>query len=150
MYQLNLPEFEYTLKKANGKVWIFDVIRKKFVVITPEEWVRQHLINLMINVKHYPKSLIKVETGLHYNQLAKRSDIVVHARNGAPWMVVECKAPTFELNERSLIQASTYNATLRANYLVITNGIRHLIHHTDWSQGVSSALTDFPDYDQQT
>src|SRR5204863_9718286 len=98
MYALNLPTFEYKLKKADGKVWIFDVIRKKFVVLTPEEWVRQHFVNYLIQHLQYPKSLIKIEGGLTFNQLQKRSDIVVFDRFAKPWMVIECKAPTLRLS----------------------------------------------------
>ena len=84
MYQLNLPTFDYKLKKADGKVWIFDVIRKKYIVLTPEEWVRQHFIHYLINDFKYPRSLVKIEGGLTYNQLQKRSDITVFDREGKP------------------------------------------------------------------
>ena len=93
MIKLNLPDFDYKLKKAEGKVWIFDVIRKKYLVLTPEEWVRQHVVHFLITHKKYPKALIKLEGGLNYNQLQKRSDIVVFDREGKPWMIMECKAP---------------------------------------------------------
>ncbi|HRJ28206.1 MAG TPA: type I restriction enzyme HsdR N-terminal domain-containing protein [Cyclobacteriaceae bacterium] len=126
MIKLNLPAFDYKLKKADGKVWIFDGIRKKYVVLTPEEWVRQHFVQYLIHVLSYPKALVKIEGGLHYNQLAKRSDIVVFNRAGNPWMVVECKAPEIKLRQQDAQQVAVYNSTLKASYVVITNGLRHL------------------------
>ena len=101
MHQLNLPSFDYKLKKADGKVWIFDVIRKKYIVLTPEEWVRQHFIHYLLHELKYPRSLVKIEGGLSYNTLSKRSDIVVFDRDGRPWMLVECKSPEFKLSEKS-------------------------------------------------
>ncbi|MDH4057596.1 MAG: type I restriction enzyme HsdR N-terminal domain-containing protein [Cyclobacteriaceae bacterium] len=126
MVKLNLPKFDFKLKDADGKVWIFDGIRKKYVVLTSEEWVRQNFVRYLIDTLHYPKALIKVEAGLTYNRLSKRSDIVVFSRGGTPWMVVECKAPGIVLDEKSLMQASVYNQTLKASYVVVTNGINHL------------------------
>ena len=126
MVNLNLPTFNYKLKKADGKVWIFDGIRKKFVVLTPEEWVRQHFINYLTHELLYPKPLIKIEGGLRYNQLSKRSDIVIFNRTGKPWMVIECKAPEIEIDTQVALQVSAYNFTLKASYVVITNGLRHL------------------------
>ena len=125
MVKLNLPACEYKVKEADGKVWIFDGIRKKFVVLTPEEWVRQHFIQYLINQLGYPKSLIKVETGLMYNRLTKRSDIVIFNREGKPWMLVECKAPDVALDENATRQLSVYNKTLNARYAVLTNGMKH-------------------------
>jgi hypothetical protein len=146
MYKLNLPDFEYTLKKEEGKVWIFDVIRKKFIVLTPEEWVRQHFINYLTVVLKYPKSLIRVEGGLTYNQLQKRSDILVFDREGNPWMVVECKAPTLQLSDATLMQVSAYNHTVRAKYISITNGLIHICAETNWKEGTTKMQENFPEY----
>jgi hypothetical protein len=146
MYKLNLPDFDYNLKKAEGKVWIFDVIRKKFIVLTPEEWVRQHFINYLVTDLKYPRALIKVEGGLKFNQLSKRSDVVVFDREGKPWMVVECKSPTVELSQASLIQASTYNASLRAKYITITNGLSHHCAEIDWAAGKTLVLDALPEF----
>src|SRR5690349_1542646 len=123
MVQLNLPAFEYQLKKEEGKVWIFDNLRKKYLVLTPEEWVRQHFVNYLIQERKYPRALIKLEGGLSYNTLAKRSDIVVFDREGKPWMIVECKAPDVVISDGTLRQASMYNAQLKAKYLAVTNGL---------------------------
>lgn len=146
MYKLNLPDFDCLLKKAEGKVWIFDVIRKKYLVLTPEEWVRQHFINYLVSIRQYPKALIRVEGGLTYNQLSKRSDIVIFDRVGKPWMVVECKSPDLQVNDDVLRQASVYNATLRANYIVVTNGMRHYCAKIDWKESKTELLKDLPDY----
>ncbi len=141
MVQLNLPSFPVKLKNANGKVWIFDGIRKKYVVLTPEEWVRQHFIAYLVDVLQYPKALLKVEAGVKYNQLAKRTDIIVFNREGKPWMVIECKAPEITLTEATANQVSVYNATLRASYVVVTNGLRHFCFALQ--NGIKS-VPDFP------
>lgn len=146
MYKLNLPDFDYAIKKDDGKIWIFDVIRKKYLVLTPEEWVRQHFINYLVTELKYPKSLIKVEGGLTYNQLSKRSDIVVFDRDAKPWMVIECKSPELQIDESVLRQASMYNATLRANYLVVTNGVKHFCAHIDWHDNTTKLLTALPTF----
>jgi hypothetical protein len=124
---LDLPPFEYRLREAEGKRWIFDVIRKKFVVLTPEEWVRQHVVNYLTAHLNYPRTLLRIEGGLTYNQLAKRSDIVVYDRDGTPWMVVECKAPVVKLSKQVIYQAAAYNNTLQAKYVVVTNGVGHVV-----------------------
>jgi hypothetical protein len=146
MYTLNLPDFDCKLKKAEGKVWIFDVIRKKYIVLTPEEWVRQHFINYLISDLKYPRALIKVEGGLKFNQLSKRSDIVVFDREGSPWMVVECKSPTVALSQESLMQASAYNASLRSKYITITNGLSHHCAAVDWAMGKTLVLDALPEF----
>ncbi len=144
MFNLNLPAFEYTLKDAGGKVWIFDGIRKKYVILTPEEWVRQHFINYLIHHLQYPRTLIKVESGLNYNRLLKRSDIVVFNRAGKPWMVVECKSPEVPVNEETLQQVSVYNKTLKASFLVMTNGLKHFC----FDLHVAKTLKEIPAYEQ--
>ncbi len=144
MIQLNLPPFEYKLKKAEGKLWIFDIIRKKYIVLQPEEWVRQHFVHHLINQGACPRSLIKVEGGLIFNQLKKRSDIVVFDQHGKPWMIVECKSTDVEVNENTLFQAATYNKTLQAPYLVVTNGVRHLYAQIDWEKGTTLQLNSLP------
>lgn len=144
MYKLNLPVFDFKLKKAEGKVWIFDGIRKKFIVLTPEEWVRQHFIHYLISEKKYPRSLIRVEGGLVYNALKKRTDIVVYDRSGAPWMIVECKAPSLQVSVTTLSQAALYNSTLRAQYLCVTNGLKHLCAHIDWQERKTNQVEAIP------
>ena len=146
MWKLNLPVFDYKLQKAEGKVWIFDGIRKKYVVLTPEEWVRQHFVHYLISAKKYPRSLIRVEGGLVYNDLQRRSDLVVYDRQGNPWMIVECKAPTMPVSASTLSQASAYNTTLRAKYLCVTNGLVHFCAEIDWDERKTALLDDTPTF----
>jgi hypothetical protein len=140
---LNLPAFSHQLQKREGKVWIFDTLRKKFVVLTPEEWVRQHFVNYLIAQK-YPKSLIKIEQGLSVNDLKKRSDIVVYNREGKPWMVVECKNPLVPVNEATLTQVAAYNSTYKASFIAVTNGLEHYYFSTDWQAGSVTRLSSLP------
>lgn len=128
MVQLNLPPFDYKVMKIDGKPYIFDIIRRKYLLITPEEWVRQHVLHWLINHHHYPKSLIKTESGLKYNYLAKRTDIIVFNRAAKPFLLVECKAAHIPLTDEVLQQAIRYNAILQASYLLISNGLTHLLY----------------------
>jgi hypothetical protein len=147
MEKLNLPAFEYDVKQSDGKVWIYDVLRKKYLVLTPEEWVRQHFLHYLVNHIQYPKALIKVEGGLKFNRLQKRSDILVFDRNGNPWMIVECKSPTEPINESTLRQASVYNATLKAKYLVLTNGMKTFCCQIESEDGGAVMLMDLPSFE---
>lgn len=146
MVQLNLPAFEYALKQVDGKVWIFDMIRKRHVVLTPEEWVRQHVIHYFVTHKNYPKALMQIERGLKYNQLGKRFDLLVTDRNGNPWMIVECKAPSQKVDQKALEQASVYNSNFKAPYLFVTNGIDHFCFSTDWINKRIERLKELPAY----
>jgi len=146
MVKLNLPDFEYVLRKADGKLLILDSIRKKYLVLTPEEWVRQHFVNYLIQTLQYPRSLIQLEGGLRFNNLQKRSDIVVFNREGRPWMVIECKAPDLAIGPQTLRQASVYNHALRAKYLVVTNGLVHLCCSVDWDANTTAVLEQMPGY----
>jgi len=144
MYKLNLPDYDPSLKKENGKVWIFDVIRKKYIVLTPEEWVRQHFINYLIAELKYPKSLFRIEGSLSYNKLQKRSDILVFDRNGKAWLLIECKSPTIKLNQKAFNQVAVYNMTLGAKYLAVTNGMAHFCFEAAQAGGEPKALQGFP------
>jgi len=146
MVKLNLPSFNVELKKELDKVLIFDFLRKRFVVLTPEEWVRQHFLRYLIDHLKYPKALIKVEGGLTFNTLQKRSDIVVFSREGNPWMVIECKAPEVKLSTRTIEQASLYNHSLKAKYVVITNGMTHICCEVDWVNSSTVVLDAMPIY----
>ncbi|HEV7350612.1 type I restriction enzyme HsdR N-terminal domain-containing protein [Telluribacter sp.] len=141
MEPLNLPPFAYKVKDMDGKPYIYDHIRKKFVVLTPEEWVRQHFIHLLINHYGYPKSLFAVETGLRYNKLSKRTDILILSTEGTPYLLVECKAPHVPVSAATFAQIGRYNFTLRPTYLAVTNGMAHycfsvqdeqIIYHDDF------------------
>lgn len=145
MLELSLPAFEYKVKKQSGTVMIFDIIRKKFVVLTPEEWVRQHVIHYLIEVKHFPVALLAVEREIDLYGLRRRFDVVVFDRTGNPWLLVECKAPSVVLNRQVFDQAFRYNITLEAPYVAITNGVKHFCGKIERSRGFVF-LSDFPDY----
>lgn len=125
MQELNLPKINCNIRKNEGNLEIFDVIRKKYIVLTPEEWVRQHLIHYLITELNYPRSLFRVESGLKYNKLAKRSDIVIYNSDAKPHLLVECKAPSVKIDQKSINQAAIYNTSLNAKYMVISNGMTH-------------------------
>lgn len=147
MTRLNFPDFDLKLKQINGKTNIFDIIRKKFIVLTPEEWVRQHLVHLLIFHYNYPRSLIKIESGTSYNKLQKRTDIVIYNRSGECFMVVECKAPEININAKTFEQASSYNYTLKACYVLVSNGLKHFccaINHKENSYKFIQGIPDYP------
>lgn len=125
MIQLNLPAFEYKVKKQADKLYIYDTIRRKYLQLTPEEWVRQHFIHYLTGHLHYPRTLITTESGLKYNRLQRRTDIVVFDRQAAPYMIVECKAPTVSINQQVFNQIAVYNKVLQAQLLVVSNGLQH-------------------------
>lgn len=122
---LNLPEAHLKLAKQQEEIYVYDIIRKKNILLTPEEWVRQHFIHYLIYSCHYPKTLFKVESSLQYNTLLKRSDIQIYNREGSVFMLVECKAFSIPLSEQTLKQISAYNKTIEAEWIVITNGLQH-------------------------
>jgi len=146
MYKLNLPDINISVKKENGKVLIFDGIRKKYIVLTPEEWVRQHFIHYLITEFKYPKSLFRIEGALTYNKLQKRSDILVFDRNGKAWMLIECKSPTIKLNQKAFNQVAVYNMTIGAKYIAVTNGMAHFCFEAG-QPGIEPRLIDkFPEF----
>lgn len=144
MQQLNLPSYAYNVKETDGKIYIFDAIRKKYLVLTPEEWVRQHFINLLLNHYGYSKSLLRLEGGLSYNKLQRRTDIVVFDNDGTPFLLVECKAADVPINRAVVEQASRYNLTLRCPFLVVTNGINTFCFKVDFKTGKYEQLKDLP------
>ena len=123
---LKYPLFNTKLKKQKDQTYIFDEVRKKWLILSPEEWVRQHLIHFLINQKKYPASLISIEKEIILNDLKKRYDIVVYNKKLIPVIVIECKAPYIELNRSVVEQALRYNLIIKANYLMISNGVSDL------------------------
>ncbi len=124
--ELNLPAIAPQLSKEGEKVFIFDVLRKKNILLTPEEWVRQHWIHFLIVGQGFPKGLVSAERGLVYNGLQKRTDLLVFDRQGSPYFLIECKAPEVEINQKVLTQAITYNQTLNCPFIALSNGKRHI------------------------
>ncbi|MEP7264591.1 MAG: type I restriction enzyme HsdR N-terminal domain-containing protein [Bacteroidota bacterium] len=129
-----------------GSSQIYDTIRKRFVTLTPEEWVRQNFLNFLVTEKQYPASLIGVEMLVRVNQMSQRADIVVYNRDGKPWLIVECKSPAINLNEEVFYQAARYNSVLKVPYIAVTNGMEH---YCLFFNGKSFDYMDnLPDFDQ--
>jgi hypothetical protein len=122
MIRVQFPEPQFSIKKEGEKRYIFDAIRKTWLLLTPEEWVRQNFVSYLINELKYPAAFIALEKGLVLNELKKRFDILVYDKTHQPWMMVECKAPEIKLSEDVLQQVLRYNITVPVKYLVITNG----------------------------
>jgi hypothetical protein len=122
---LNLPPYPFKITDREGQLFLFDEIRKKEVVLTPEEWVRQHFIQYLIKEKGYPRSLIKLEGGMQLNKLAKRTDIVLYNNKGQKILLVECKAPAVKITQQVFDQVARYNWVHRVPLLAVTNGLQH-------------------------
>lgn len=143
--QLNFPAYDFKITDINGKNYIFDIIRKKNLVLTPEEWVRQHIVRFLIE-NNYPPSLISIERQITFNQLKKRFDILVYNNQAAPIMLIECKAPEVKLSQETLNQIALYNTQFKVDYLFISNGLKHLICRYDKGLNKYIALEKFPDW----
>ena len=146
MYKLNLPSFNIKIKQEEDKHYVYDILRKKFIMLTPEEWVRQHFVHLLINHYKYPKSLIKLESGLKYNKLKKRSDIIVFDRTGKIFLIVECKSTDIAISQKVFEQVTMYNDTLKANYIAVTNGLKHFCCSIDHVKKNFIFLNDLPEF----
>jgi hypothetical protein len=121
MLQINYPDYKFRIKKDRGKELIFDEVRLRWIVLTPEEWIRQNFLQYLMQVKKYPKSLLSVEKIIMLGELKKRCDIVVY-KNNLPWMIVECKEMNIDLRLPVVEQILRYNMALPVKYLVVTNG----------------------------
>ncbi len=147
MEPLNLPPCEFKLSQKEGRHYIFDVFRKMPVVLTPEEWVRQHFLMWLVNHLGYPKGLIAVETAMKYNQLQKRADAVVYTKSGQPLMLIECKAPHIKITQQTFEQVASYNFTFKTRYLVLTNGLDHYCCRIDLENRKIIYLQTIPMFD---
>ena len=143
---LNFPTFEVRTKAESKRMLIFDSIRKKYVALTPEEWVRQHLIHYLVEDKGYPAMLISVEMSLKYVRMDKRSDVLVNDRNGQPLMLVECKAPEVTISQKVFEQIAVYNLTIKAPCLMITNGLLHYCLTAATDSSPACFLDEIPEY----
>lgn len=146
MQQLNFPLYSFRFKNKENKPAIFDDIRKKFVILQPEEWVRQHCVQFLMKDKNYPKSHINVEKKLMINQLTKRYDIVVFNADGSIFLIVECKAPQIVINQQVFDQVAQYNLSLNAKYLMVTNGLNHYYCEMDFTNERYNFLEELPHY----
>lgn len=144
---LNLPAYNFKVKDQDGIRFIFDPIRKKYVMLTPEEWVRQNFIQFLIQDKKYPASLIAVEIGLKYNQLQKRADVLIYNKQGQPHLMIECKAPEVKISQETFHQIAAYNMSFKVNYLVVTNGMDHFCCKMDYSENTYQFLQMIPDFE---
>ncbi|MGV3545666.1 MAG: type I restriction enzyme HsdR N-terminal domain-containing protein [Pedobacter sp.] len=143
---LNLPFYPFKITQRDGLHYIFDEARKKHLVLTPEEWVRQHFIKYLIKEKQFPVSLMQIEGGLSLNQTRKRSDILIYTQSGEKLMVVECKAPSVTITQATFDQAARYNSVYKAKWLVITNGLNHYYAQIDHENKNFSFLEELPVY----
>lgn len=151
MKELNLPAYSFKFKLGDdGKTLIFDEMRKKFVVLTPEEWVRQHFINYLVNEKGYPRGRVAVELMFKMNKLSRRADILVYDKEGEPVLIVECKAPAVKITATTFDQIVAYNLNFRLKYIVVTNGMQHYACSTDLDKNKWSFLDSIPDYESIT
>jgi hypothetical protein len=146
MQKLNLPNYKFRIKSNENKMLIFDNLRKKYMVLTPEEWVRQHFVQFLIQEKKYPVSLIALEKQLTINNRKKRTDILVFNKEGSPEIIVECKAPKIKITQATFDQIARYNLKLKANFLIVTNGLEHFYCKMDFEKETYIFLQDIPDY----
>ncbi|HLW63528.1 MAG TPA: type I restriction enzyme HsdR N-terminal domain-containing protein [Flavobacterium sp.] len=144
MRDLNFPKFQFRFKNTENKWYIFDEIRKKYVFLTPEEWVRQHVVRFLIEVKGYPKSYINLEKIVKINGMNKRYDVVVFDPKGEIFLLVECKEPNVAITQAVFDQIARYNSNLNAQFLMVTNGLQHYYCKLDYLNENYQFLTDLP------
>lgn len=143
---LNLPTYPFKITQKDDTYFIFDEIRKKHLVLTPEEWVRQHFVRYLIQEKKFPSTLLQIEGGLSLNQTRKRSDILVYTNLGEKIMVIECKAPSVPITQATFDQAARYNSVYKAQWLTVTNGLNHYYAKIDHGNGKFLFVEKLPDY----
>lgn len=146
MQKLNFYSYSFRFKNSENKVSIFDEIRKKFIILTPEEWVRQHVVQFLLEEKNYPKSHINVEKVLKVNGLRKRYDVVVYRPDGSIYILIECKAPEIKIAQATFDQIARYNMTMDAQFLMVTNGLDHYFCQMDFENEKYQFLADLPNY----
>ena len=148
MYELNLPPFEIRLGGTREKPEIFDFLRRRFVKLTPEEWVRQHFVHWLTEQKGYPKGLLGNEIELQVGEKKVRCDSILYDNNARPQMIIEYKAPTVALSQKVFDQISAYNLLLHVDYLTISNGLQHYCCKMDYEHKSYDFLQDIPDYEK--
>jgi len=146
MQQLQFPSYNFTLKNRENKPYIFDPIRKKYVRLTPEEWVRQHVLQFLIVTHKYPKSLLNVEKEFLVNGIKKRYDLVAYRPDGSIFLMVECKSPSITIDQNTFDQIARYNLKLNARYLMVTNGLNHYYCAMDYDAQQYQFLKELPQY----
>lgn len=148
MFPLNLPTFDAKIRVEDGKKQIFDLVRRRYVALTPEEWVRQHFVHFLVNHQGFPSSLLANEVTIKLNNTVKRCDTVLYRPNLSPRLVVEYKAPHVEITQEVFDQITRYNMTLKVDYLIVSNGLRHYCCQMDYTRQTYRFLTDIPAYEE--
>lgn len=144
---LNLPPFPYRFSEENGKKFIYDDFRKKWVLFTPEEWVRQHILHFLVDKKKFLPGLIAIERKVkHTTDQLNRFDILCYHQDGKPYLLVECKSPQIEMDHSTFMQTAHYNASIKAKYIVVSNGLVHYSAKADFEKNELEFLDDFPDF----
>jgi len=143
---LNLPKYSFRIRDKLEKKLIFDNFRRRWIALTPEEWVRQNFVRYLTEEKHFPASLVAIERSLRINQRDFRTDIVLFSKTGNPLVVVECKAPEVKISQQVFDQIARYNLDLRVSYLIVTNGLSHYCCRFDQQQLSYTFLAEIPDY----
>jgi len=146
MLQLNLPEYDFRIKKQDEKLFIFDSQRKRYVSLTPEEWVRQHFIRFLIEEKGYPAAYLAVEKQLNMNGMKKRCDAILYNEYALPALIIELKAPTVRITQATFDQVAVYNAKLKVDYFMISNGIEHYCCRVDIKNARYEFISEIPEY----
>lgn len=150
MNTLNLPPYQIKTKIENGRTMILDMLRKKYVTLTPEEWVRQHFIHFLIEHKGYPTTLLQNEVELHYGEKKLRCDSILYRSDCSARMIIEYKAPTVQITQKVFDQISVYNMLLHVDYLIISNGINSYCCKMDYKKRTYSFLEEIPEYNSLT
>lgn len=150
MLALNLPSYDTKICNKDSKQQIFDIIRKCYVALTPEEWVRQHFVNFLVNHKEYPAALMGNEVVISLNGMKRICDTVVYDKQLTPRAIIEYKAPTVKITKEVFAQISRYNLTLKVDYLIISNGQQHYCCKMDYSRNSYTFLREIPPYPKLT
>lgn len=146
MQQLNLPPYEIKIRETNGRRTILDILRRKYVALTPEEWVRQHFVHFLIEQKGYPATLLANEVQLNVGNKLLRADSVLYGSDLHPRMIIEYKAPTVSITQKVFDQISVYNMLLKVDYLVVSNGINHYVCKMNYENQNYFFLREIPEY----
>jgi hypothetical protein len=144
---LNLPTAEIKTRNLGQEVQLFDFVRQQWLNYTPEEWVRQSIIHYFVYHKAVPGSLLAIEMPIKVNKMNRRCDLVIYSNTGSPKLIVECKAPSVKISQKTLEQVSQYNIALKVPFLMVTNGIHHFVFKIDFKNGATEQLNEIPDYE---
>jgi len=148
MLQLNLPQYSFRIKKQNEKLVIFDSQRKRYVVLTPEEWVRQNFIRFLIEEKGYPAAYLAIEKQLNMNGMKKRCDAILYNEHAQPFLIIELKAPNVAISQATFDQVAVYNAKLKVDFFIISNGIEHFCCKVNLETARYEFFPEIPDFNQ--